>query len=229
MNIPWFKGFHFERLRVANTRSCGAARRVGCSHRDERNSTAIVEEHARNKRRRFTTREIYTFPACLPYREFRRRRMREGCGRLVRRRGCKLALLCDVARKGFNPPILPGEFRQTTLLRKLFTDTVSGYTTSFFLFLLFVLSFLTFTSWWLFVILIRVFKNVTSLCIGLSDSDIWNERNQEYGYNFFVCLLDPCIEVVIEGLWNLHNYERCEHWAFFDLFRTRNVIIMSLL
>lgn len=50
----------------------------------------------------------------------------------MRRRGCKLALLCDVARKGFNPPILPGEFRQTTLLRKLFTDTDSGYTASFF-------------------------------------------------------------------------------------------------
>lgn len=64
-----------------------------------------------------------------------------GADRLVRRRGCKLALLCDVARKGFNPPILPDEFRQTTLLRKLFTDTDSGYTTSFFLFLLFFLLF----------------------------------------------------------------------------------------
>ena len=26
------------------------------------------------------------------------------------------ALLCDVAREGFNPPVLPDEFRQTTLL-----------------------------------------------------------------------------------------------------------------
>ena len=59
MDIPCFKGFHFERLRVANARSGQRNEEEAELHTDERNSTAIVEEHARNKRRRFTTREIY--------------------------------------------------------------------------------------------------------------------------------------------------------------------------
>lgn len=59
MNMPRFKGFHFEHLRAPNARTQAAAAVRSVRNTDERNSTPIVEEHVRNKRRRFTTREIY--------------------------------------------------------------------------------------------------------------------------------------------------------------------------
>lgn len=69
------------------------------SQKYRRNSTLIVEEHVRNKRRRFTTREIYFTSRPRAYISTRKNE-REG------KSSCKgyqrLAFLCDAARKGFN-------------------------------------------------------------------------------------------------------------------------------
>lgn len=65
-----FKGFHFEHLRASN-----ASKRLSQKYR--RNSTLIVEEHVRNKRRRFTTREIYFTSRPRAYISIRKKRERE--------------------------------------------------------------------------------------------------------------------------------------------------------
>lgn len=78
--------------------------RKSISNTEERNSAPIVEEHVRNKRRRFTTREIYLL--CRPRvyilarkneREDYERKKESSC------KGCQqLVLLCDAVRKRFN-------------------------------------------------------------------------------------------------------------------------------
>lgn len=78
--------------------------RKSISNTDERNSAPIVEEHVRNKRRRFTTREIHLL--CQPHVYILTRKNEKGLREREKESSCKgyhqLALLCDAARKEFN-------------------------------------------------------------------------------------------------------------------------------
>lgn len=84
--------------------------RKSISNTDERNSAPILEEHVRNKRRRFTTREIYLLWRSRTYiltwknkREDRERKKESSFKGWQQTR-----FPCDAVRKEFNLPCFGG-------------------------------------------------------------------------------------------------------------------------